>query len=249
MDARKLLPAAALLALVCARPAIAGAPVVADVSSRVIEIDSKFTGTELWLFGARQAAGDLIYVVRGPKQSYRVSQKKRVMGIWVNTNPVRFHDVPGYYVMGSTAKELSAEQRVAYAELYQTELPGAFGGDMSSLFPAHTPEYHRPLMQAEIKNRLYSPELHQARFIGDTLFKAALPFSDSIPRGVYTVEIYLMDEGELVSMQSIPVTVKKKGFDAFLYELAYNYSWAYAGICIAIALGLGWVGGQIFRRG
>lgn len=227
----------------------AGAPVVADVSSRVIDINSKFTGTELWLFGARQAAGELIYVVRGPKQSYRVSEKKRVMGIWVNSNPVRFHDVPGYYLFGSTEKEISPEKSLKYAKLFQTELPGAFGGSMSALFPSHTPEYHRPLMRAQINDGLYSPELLQARFIGDTLFKASLPFSENIPRGVYTVEIYLMNDGEPVSMQTIPINVRKKGFDAFLYELAYNYSWVYAFICIAIALGLGWVGGQIFKRG
>ncbi|MET0155313.1 MAG: TIGR02186 family protein [Rickettsiales bacterium] len=239
---------AATLAAFIARPLYAAAPMATDVSSRTIDIDAKFAGARLWLFGARQASGELAYVVRGPKQSYRVSEKKRVMGIWVNTRPVRFHDVPGYYMMGSTGNGPSPDERALYADMFRAELPGAFTGKYSSLFPSHTAKYHAPLMKAMIKNRLYSPELHRVRFIGDTLFKAELPFAANIPRGVYTVETYLTDKGQLAAAETIPVTVRKKGFDAFLYELAYNHAWIYACACVAVALGLGWIGGQIFRR-
>jgi uncharacterized protein (TIGR02186 family) len=223
------------------------APAVADVSSRAIEITSKFKGTELWLFGARQDAGDLIFVVRGPKQSYRVSKKKRVAGIWVNSNPARFHGVYGYYLVGAS-KDLSLFDERKLAETLDVELPGTFEDGMSALLPQHSAEYHAPLVQAQIDRGVYSPELHPVRFIGDTLFKAALPFSENLPRGVYTAEIYLVAGDELQSAQTIPITVEKKGFDAFLYELAYNHAWIYGLVSLAMALGLGWTGGQFFRR-
>lgn len=247
MRRRLLLPALLSLALTAFSGA-AQAGIVADLSSRRIEITSKFTGTELLLFGARQEAGNVIYVIRGPEQSFLVSKKERIAGIWVNTNPKRFHAVPGLYAVGSD-NGFTLEEKEQLLQSLDIIRPGMIRADGSSpLLPDHAAEYHAPLLEALEKRGLYSREINAVSFYGDTLFKAALPFSKHIPRGDYTAEIYLLGDNTLQAALNVPLKAEKTGFDAFLYDAAYHHPLLYGILCVLFALFAGWCAGQLFRR-
>ena len=100
--------AALLLALLlaCARDA-AAQPLVADLSSHEISITTGFSGTELLLFGATEGEGDIVVVVRGPAGPATVRRKSRVLGIWINTDSVRFEGVPSFYRVASSVARAS----------------------------------------------------------------------------------------------------------------------------------------------
>ena len=77
------------------------AQIAAALTEDVVEIRSTFAGAELTLYGAStglQEGDDIVVAVRGPAGDLRVMQKRRVLGIWINTAPVRFEDVAGYYL-------------------------------------------------------------------------------------------------------------------------------------------------------
>ena len=75
-------------------PYVAGADyLVADLSKRRIDITLGFSGAEVLLFGATDGGGDVVVVVRGPKQPVVVRKKERVLGIWANHDWMRFDDV------------------------------------------------------------------------------------------------------------------------------------------------------------
>ncbi|NBX03360.1 MAG: hypothetical protein EBR02_04750 [Alphaproteobacteria bacterium] len=84
--------------------------------------------------------------------------------------------------------------------------------------------------------------------MGEMLFKTAINFPSDIPSGNYIAEIYLLSEGEIVGMQSTPITVVKSGLDALIYLSAHQYPAAYGVVAIVLALGAGWLAGRLFQR-
>ena len=95
---RWLLVAALLL---CAWPARADQPLLADLTSHLIAITTGFTGTSVVLFGTTDGPGDVIAIVRGPEQDVVVRQKRHLAGIWINAHDVAFASVPSYYAVFS----------------------------------------------------------------------------------------------------------------------------------------------------
>jgi uncharacterized protein (TIGR02186 family) len=89
-------------------------PLIADISNHAIEIHASFSGTELLLYGARNTAGDLIILVRGPAADVRLRRKEKIAGMWMNVESRRFSALPLYYALASTAPVdtvLSATER------------------------------------------------------------------------------------------------------------------------------------------
>jgi hypothetical protein len=73
-------------------------------------------------------------------------------------------------------------------------------------------------------------------------------FPKNIARGVYTVEIYLISEDKLTSFQSIPIYVNQVGLSAKILDFAYQESFLYGLITVAIALVFGLVANYLFSR-
>ena len=102
-----------IAALLFAQAASAQEPVpqlVPDVSQRDINIQSRFTGAELLLFGAilfprgvvPDEQVDVAVVLRGPTRPIIVREKQKVAGIWVNAQSVDFRSAPTYYAIASS---------------------------------------------------------------------------------------------------------------------------------------------------
>jgi uncharacterized protein (TIGR02186 family) len=224
-------------------------PLVSDLDTREIHIDSGFTGKDLLLFGARNDAGDIVLVVRGPEQSFYVRKKERIAGIWVNRNQLEFTNVPGFYAIATSA----SLEKVHNDPLLKSLDIGLENVKLHALEdPLETIEqdYQAALKARKQFKKLY-PESNtyaEINFIGDTLFRSIIHFPDNIPRGVYTAEVYLFSGGQLSGVQSTPIIVRKTGFDAFVYDLAYEYPLLYGLIAITIALSAGWIASFFFRR-
>ena len=72
----------------------AQAPLVADLSEHLVAITTGFAGADVLLFGATDAEGDVVVVVRGPSQPVTLHRKGRVLGIWANTASMNFSREP-----------------------------------------------------------------------------------------------------------------------------------------------------------
>lgn len=216
-------------------------PVIADLALRKIDIDSGFTGTDILLFGARNDPGDIVVVVRGPERSYTVRKKERVAGIWVNKKQRVFNDVYGFNVVASNRPLEDIHNDYLLNSLH-------IGTDVESLPEGNDGEFKEALLKMEQDKNLYSPKIEEVSFIGDTLFRTVIRFPENIIRGVYTAEIYLFSDGQLSGLQSTPIIVSKKGFDAAVYDFAYKHPLLYGLLAVSIALFAGWIAGVIFRR-
>ncbi len=220
-------------------------PVIADLSLRQIEIDSGFTGTEILLFGARNDAGDIVVVIRGPELSYIVRKKERLAGIWLNRKQARFDNINGFYAVASSRPLDDIRNDYLINSLQ-------IGADNIKLLPRKSIEqiddFRKAFLDRQAKTNLYSLKVEKVSFIGDTLFRTIIKFPDNIPRGVYTAEVYLFSDNQLAGIQSTPIIVSKKGFDAVVFDFAHKYPALYGFISVALALIAGWGAGLIFRK-
>ena len=225
-------------------PAFALSPLVADLSNYRINIDSGFNGTRLFLFGARNDAGDIVVVMRGPSKNYMVRKKEEIAGIWVNRERMKFFNVPDFYAIASS-KPL--------ADIEQTNLFKRLGIGQDTLLTAsksqgNFAEFSEAFQRYQLGRKLYMQAPEKVSFMGETLFKTVVEFPDNIPPGDYTAEIYLISGGEIAGMQSTPVKVVKSGVDEFVYAYAHNSPAMYGITAIFLALLIGWFGGKMFER-
>lgn len=228
--------------LLSAAPAWA-TPLVADLSTYRINIDAGFTGTNLFLFGVRNDNGDVVAVIRGPKKDFVMRKKESIAGVWVNRDRTKFYNVPSFYAIASS-KPLS--------DIEQTHLFSRLGIGEEWVIPPYAQpklqEFSQAFLDYQREKKLYSGTLIPLDFMGETLFKTQIRFPDNIPAGHYTAEIYLINYGQIVGMQSMPIEVVKAGIDAALYHYAHHFPMWYGLSAIVIALAAGWVGGRLFER-
>src|ERR1700724_3696361 len=79
-----------VLLLICWGSEARAQALVADLTSHLIAITTGFTGASVVLFGATDGPGDVIVAVRGPEREMTVRRKRRVAGIWANTEQGTF---------------------------------------------------------------------------------------------------------------------------------------------------------------
>lgn len=236
-------------------------PLAADISSHYITLSSGFKGTQLMLFGARNDAGDVIVVVRGPARKAVVRKKEKVSGIWINRQSQNFDRIPGFYVM-KTSRPFDEIMKSSYFEALGIGEQAAITPFLPALDGSPTPRdsaqqmMHDPkrkdfatsLLQYLSSNELYASNSGAVEFIEETLFKTTINFPDTTPRGIYTAEVYLFSDGVLVGSYTFPIEVFKVGLDAFIYQSAQEHPALYGLGAVLLALAIGWAASEIFRR-
>lgn len=254
MTARRIIPAvAALTGLFVATALSSGAraqeeaTLVADLSESLIAITTGFSGTNVLLFGATDGAGEVIVVVRGPVDRVTVRKKERVAGIWVNTSSMAFDGVPGYYRVAASANIdglLDAQSR----NTFQIGVENIAVAPLETLPPEQEKAFFQALIRNKQSNDLYGAEAGKITFLGNRLFRTRIALPANVPTGRYTVEVYLVSKGKILTRTTTPLQVLKSGFEAKVYTFAHEDSALYGLIAIAIALMAGWFAGYVFRK-
>lgn len=223
-------------------------PLVGDLSEYHVNIDSTFTGKSLILFGAQNDPGNVIVVVRGPKRNVTIRKKEEVFaGMWVNGQSVTFLDVPFYYSLNTS--RLTKEQLTS--PLHRALEIGQEQIILNTPRPIEASvreEFTQAFLGLQQQNDLYRQFREPLKFMDDTLFKTLIKFPDTLPRGDYAVDMYLLEDNRLRGVQTLPIRVEKTGFDAWIYDLAHNQPVLYALLALAIALSVGWTISQLFSR-
>lgn len=220
-------------------------PIISGISTNEINIDTNFNGTKILLFGAKGDAGNIVVAVRGPKKNFLVTRKQKFLGIWYNGKRINFRDSFTYYSLFSTFDD----NKVTGQLLSQLEL-GTQNLKFSTTETKNEEEgeFQMQLINKLEKNQLYSTGANKIEFLDETLFMVILNFPKTISRGVYTVEIYLISEDDLVSFQSIPIYVNQVGISANISDYAYQQPLLYGILSVIIALVIGWLANYLFVR-
>ena len=243
--------ALALAALVAAAAFAAGAhaqQVIADLSRHLVAITTGFAGAEVLLFGAVDGEGDVIVTVRGPEGDIVVRRKSQVNGMWINTQSVTFGAVPGYYAVAST-KPIEEIITPPVAEREQIGAERLRFDPERNIPPDTVALFRRALLRNMERDGLFQPRTSTIRFLGQRLFRADIVFPANVPTGLYTVNVYLVKGGQVVSAATTPLSVSKIGLSAEIFDFAQNRGFSYGLIAVAFAGFAGWAASRLFQRG
>lgn len=224
-----------------------GQALVADVSEHLIAISTGFTGTEVVLFGAiDEEGGDVAVVVSGPRRSITVRRKDRVAGIWINRVSVTFHNVPGFYAV-ATSRPLENIVEPAVLGRHEIGVQHLVLRPIGSQSRSTVQEFRQSLVRNMKKADLFQENQDQVTFLGERLFRTNLYFPANVPTGIYTIGVFLIRDGDIISAQTTPLAVSKVGLSSDIYELAQRRPFLYGWGAIVGAVAIGWLAGALFR--
>ncbi len=239
---------AAVVAIVLGSwPREAASQLVVDLSNHLVSITTGFTGADILLFGATDGEGDVVVVVRGPKADKIVRHKGRVAGIWVNEAEMRFAGVPSFYVVAASRPltEIVPESVGARHEIGLEHLRVTVEGEPEAETLA---AFRAALIRNMQKLDLFYTEPPKINFLGQRLFRTDILFPANAPVGTYTVAVYLLSGGAVISAEITPLVVSKIGFSAGVFDFAHRHAFAYGVLAILIAVVAGWSASIVFRK-
>jgi uncharacterized protein (TIGR02186 family) len=243
-----------ILLLLFAPGAAKADDLVSGLSTDLIQITSNFTGTDIVLFGAiepTEEAGpakdqDLVIVIRGPQLDMTVRRKKRMLGIWVNTEQVQLTGMPGYYFLAST-RPLDDIASLATQQRFRLGTSSLEATTKVRISPDEANAFRAAAIRDRKREHLYWESPTGIEFLSRTLFRARIPVPAAVPPGEYRAEVYLFQGGTVASAQSSPLFIDKSGFERRVYNYAYQASFAYGFAAVLMAITFGWAGFVIFR--
>lgn len=258
--------AALAFALLAGAPAAAQeqpAPDVANdlpagVAEEQITVSSTYGGSFITVFGVnpdRRGRGDIVVVLRGPNERATVMRKRRVLGLWINGDPVRFSEAPAFFAVLSN-RPLS--QIASPESIWRYQLDPAASAQLASAVPAggDPSAYRAALVRLRREQGLYQWYTRAPRegerggltaYQGG-LFRAVVRLPANAPIDQYHADTYLFRDGRLISAQRIPITISRIGVERTIHDLATNVSWLYGIVTVMLALLAGWGSALVFRR-
>ena len=250
-----------LLALMLLMPSDAWAQnavpkLVPDVSQREINIQSRFTGETLTLFGAiiypqgvvPEGQIDVAVVLRGPTEPIIVREKRRVAGIWINASSIDFRSAPTYYAIASSRPidQIIDARTAAIYELGLERLQLSPSGEIDA---TELRRFRSGLVGLNRKDGLYVEAKNGVNITDQVLYRARLSIPSSVPEGRYVAETLLIRDGRvIVADDGVTVEINKTGFERFITIMSQQYSLIYGAFAVLISLLLGWVAGLAFGR-
>ena len=235
----------------------AAAPTVliTDLSQGRIDINTRFKGADLLIFGAIQypagavpdAPADIAIVVRGPVAPVTVREKQRVAGIWLNTDAVRFESVPGFYAVATTRPidDLADDRTTA---IYEIGVRNLQLSPVSAAPAGEIARFEDGLINVKRGAGLFAETPGAVVITRNVLYRARIVIPSAVPVGDYAAEIHLIRKGRVIASSTTPITIGKSGFERWVYVMAQDHSLAYGLAAVAAALAAGSIASAVTRR-
>ncbi|MEQ1941959.1 TIGR02186 family protein [Mesorhizobium sp. VNQ89] len=227
------------------------------LSTNRVEITADFDGADLTIFGsvenidpqvARQGRYDVVVVLEGPAREVVVRRKDRVLGMWINMASETFVNVPMSYSVATTRMPQDITDAASYKRL-------SLGADNLHIEPLDREgnpvtidEFRSALRDRKAASGLFNMRVGGVEFLSQSLFRASLPLSPSVPVGTHKARAFLFKNGIFISESSDYLTIVKAGFEQTIYRFSSNHGFAYGILATALAVLTGWLGRVVFRK-
>lgn len=227
---------------------------VPEVSQHEIEVRQGFTGTELLLFGAvldpagRVGQGyDIVVVLKGPAEPFRMREKERFVGVWVNADSNDFRSVPSYFAVASSRPitEIVDEKTAAIFEFGTSYIQLSPSGNID---PEAQQRFASGLVDLMQRKGLYKEDFQGVQIKGGVLYQARIELPSNVTTGMYTAETFAVSGGRVIASAISEVEVKKVGFERTVEKAANEWGLAYGLLAVLLSVGMGWGAGRFFAR-
>lgn len=226
---------------------------VPEVSQHEVQVRQGFTGTELLLFGAiLDPAGtragrdyDIVVVLKGPTESIRLREKRKVAGIWINAESSDFRSAPAFYAVASS-RPISQIVDERTAAIYELGLPWLQLSPIGAIDPEEQARFATGLVDLRRRQGLYKQADGGVTVSGQVLYQARIELPSSVQIGSYTAETFAIAQGRVIASAVSRVEVRKLGFERFVVDFAEENGFLYGLLAVALSVGMGWIAGRLF---
>jgi uncharacterized protein (TIGR02186 family) len=227
--------------------------VAAALTDDLIRITSRFTGARIDVFGVVNGLGpddDVVVVVRGPPQSVRLMRKRRVLGVWVNSEPTLFDGAPGYYAAASTREidEIAPLEELSRHDIGVANAPLRPVGEDAARVAIQIEEYRAAIARIKERDGLYRDLPGGVDLYDGGLFRARILLPPGSPTGTYYAEVFVFRDRVSAARRSTELQVVKVGIERFLFSAAHDHPTLYGLSAVAFACFAGWLAAALYRR-
>ena len=250
MRLRRCLLLAGGLLLALAQPV--QATMIAELSDHTVSIRTDFQGEDILLFGTTGTPllpGDnLVATIKGPQQSVVIREKVRTGPVWHNAGFARFENIYSFFQI-YTAQPLDptvSASVLGVHELTLADLP--LPVSVAALEPGQDiKRFAAALRHYKAQNGLYTAT-DNVMTVVDSLFWTTLRIPRNVPTGRYTVDVFLIREGQVTEAIRLPLDVFKDGVGAEIFLFAHRQPLLYGLFGVVLAAGTGLFAGWVFRK-
>jgi len=240
-----------LLATLWAQVAAAQEDVVLGLSQNRVQINARFDGSEILIFGAVKRETpipdtplEVIVTVAGPSVPVAVHRKDRVFGIWVNVETVEIDHAPSFYAVAASGP---IDDVISHTEdlRHSITVPRAVRSVGSE---ATDPlAFTVALIRIRREDGTYSTLPGAVEVDQQTLFDTSIALPANLIEGAYAVRVFLIRDRAVVSDFETAIEVRKVGLERWLYNLAQEQALIYGLLSLVIAVAAGWLASSAFR--
>jgi len=245
----------ALMLIATATP-VGAEKLASTVSSATIQITSSFDGAVLSLFGniesdvhglAAPGPYNVIVVVTGPLQDRVTRLKTNNWGIWTNTDQVTFKQFPSFYDVLASGKLANIATPEVLDEKNVLPIEQALASSTLGEIAKST-EFGTELVRLMTEQGHFAVKEDAVRFLTTSAYVAQVTLPSDVANGPFIAHTMVLKDRQLVAERTEGFSVRKSGFENFVFVASKQQPLLYGIVCVILALGTGWLAGVMFRR-
>lgn len=248
-----------ILLLIMALPAQAAEEVVLGLSQDKVAITANYDGSEILIFGAIKRDGpvpdgpplEVIVAVSGPDEPVTVRRKERRYGIWMNVDSVLVDSAPSFYAVATSGPFDEVLKDVEDLR-YKISIARAIRSVGAAMSIKNAQDFADAVVRIREDSNLYKTLENAVVVDQQTLFRTSIAMPSNLTEGVYSTRIFLTRGGEVISIYTTTIDVRKVGLERWLFNLSRENAFWYGIMSLAIAIAAGWGASAVFqvlRRG
>lgn len=215
-----------------------------------IRIGALYDGTRVNVSAEIPRGCDVIVEVRGRDMEEAVVQKVRRLGLWMNGGEIIVRGVPSLYLAMSSEPAMLTGPKVAALWGYEAlKKQVSFSGHMKE---TGNDRIFREFLELKESLQLYGifpGALDVSSSSGNrSTVRGSFRLPSKTSPGSYQVSLSVIQKGEILFRESVPLKIVMVGFPELVYRMATKHAVSYGFLCIAIAALAGLFVGLVFAK-
>lgn len=236
---------------------VAATDLVVKDSPNTVQVSLTYNGEAVKIFGVVPDGSEALIKVTGPEDKIKLSKKGKVGVFWMNVRQVEVEAFPSMYIISSSSKisqllseKLQNELKIdpAYSAISEKAVvKEKRENGVIDITGADKKEFIDGLIKIKEEQELYKIKEGDITVAEGKLFDSVVFISSKATPGDYRVDVYAIQNGNVVAHDASTITVKNVGIGGWLTETAAGNGVLYGAMAVCIALIAGTLVGFIFR--
>ncbi|MCE5387693.1 MAG: TIGR02186 family protein [Acidithiobacillus sp.] len=214
------------------------AQVITATGTDRVDVTSRFHGRDILIYGALSHPGNIIVVLRSPDTSVAVTKKTQMGPLWVTGKKVTVSHFPGVLQILSSAPLAQILPQATLEKLHLVPQAVMTQAQLDPL-PQHPKLWLQQVLESKKREGAFVLQENAVKIQDGRLFSVHLQLPSSIPLGRYTLNVYLVNHGQLLAQSADQIDVQQVGLEEWIAKYANEQPWLYG---IALTLFLAFLG-------